>query len=512
MTLLSRLSGLAQTFFLSHFLGAGAAADAYAVAFRLPNLLRRFTAEGTMTAAFLPTLAQAEREEGEAAMRRTAARFLGTLGLLLVLLVALALIFMGPLSTLLTLGRPEAQGALTARLARIMFPYLVLVSLTAGFAGLLNLRGKFALASAVSIFWNLAFIATAWALIAAGRVRGGTAPDHLAPFGGIAVLAGGVVQFLALLPSARREGFGLAMGFHGGDPFVRAALKRMGPGLLAAGIYPINALISTMLASKLPDGAQIVLYNSGMMGEMVLGLFAASFATAGLPALARQAEAQDFAGMNDNLRRGLGASALLVVPASVGLAALAGPVCALLFRTGAYDSAASDWTALTLRFQCVGLLFVAAQRIGTQGLYALKDYRGPAAIALFTLLLNIGLSLALMKPYGTGGLALANGLASLVGLVLLVLRLRPRLPGFTLGPVLSGWGLAVLAAAPMALAAWKGAAWLGLGHNLGRGALALRLLPLIAACAGIYALAAWALGHPEAKALAGKFRGGSHRP
>jgi putative peptidoglycan lipid II flippase len=154
----------------------------------------------------------------------------------------------------------------------------------------------------------------------------------------------------------------------------------------------------------------------------------------------------------------------------------------------------------------VGLLFVAAQRIGTQGLYALKDYRGPATIALATLLLNIGLSLALMKPYGTGGLALANGLSSLAGLVLLVLRLRPRLPGFTLGPALSGWGLAVLAAAPMALAAWQGAAWLGLGHTLGRGALALRLLPLIAACAGIYALAAWGLGHPEARALAERVR------
>jgi putative peptidoglycan lipid II flippase len=506
MTLLSRLSGLAQTFFLSHFLGAGAAADAYAVAFRLPNLLRRFTAEGTMTAAFLPTLAQAEREEGEAALRRTAARFLGTLTTLLTLLVAVVLLFMGPLSDLLTWGRPEAQGALTARLARIMFPYLALVSLTAGFAGLLNLRGRFALASAVSIFWNLAFIATAWALIVAGRGRGWTSPEHIATFCGVAVLAGGLVQLLALLPAARREGFGLALGFHWDDPFVRAALKRMGPGLLAAGIYPINALISTMLASRLPEGAQIVLYNSGMMGEMVLGLFAASFATAGLPALARQAEARDFAGMNDSLSRGLGASALLVVPASAGLAVLAVPVCALLFRTGAYDPAASDWTAQTLRFQCVGLLFVAAQRIGTQGLYALKDYRGPAAIALATLLLNIGLSVALMKPLGTGGLALANGLSSLVGLILLALRLRPRLPGFGPAPALKGFGLATLAAVPMAFVAWQGAAWLDLGHNLGRGALALRLLPLIAACAGLYALAAWGLGHPEARALAARLR------
>lgn len=501
MTLLSRLSGLTQTFFLSHFLGAGAAADAYAVAFRLPNLLRRFTAEGTMTAAFLPTLAQAEREEGEAAMRKAAAKFLGTLLTLLVLLVVLGVVFMGPISTLLTLGRPQAQGALTARLARVMFPYLALVSLTAGFAGVLNLKGRFALASAVSIFWNLAFIAFGWSALAYGRERGWTSPEHVALVCACAVLAGGLVQLAVLVPAARAQGFGLAFGLHFRDPYVRSALRRMGPGMLAAGIYPINALISTMLASKLPDGAQIVLYNSGMMGEMILGLFAVNFATAGLPALARLAEAEDYGGMNHNLARSLGASALLVLPASIGLAVLARPVCALLFRTGAYGVASSDWTALTLQFQCVGLIFVAAQRIGTQGLYALKDYRGPAAIALFSLLLNIGLSLALLKPLGTGGLALANGLASLAGLALLVLRLKPRLPGFALGATLADGLKAVLAAALMGLLAWRGAAWLDLGEPLTRGALAVRLLPLIAGCGLAYGLLARLLGHPDAKAL-----------
>ena len=133
MTLLSRLTGLLQTFFLSHVLGAGPAADAYAVAFRLPNLLRRFTAEGTMTAAFLPTLAEAEAAEGEAAMKAVAARFLGTLLAILLLGVVLVLLFMGPLAGLLMLGRPGVQGELTAKLGRIMFPYLALVSLTAGF-------------------------------------------------------------------------------------------------------------------------------------------------------------------------------------------------------------------------------------------------------------------------------------------------------------------------------------------------------------------------------------------
>ncbi len=508
MTLLSRLTGLAQTYFLSYVLGAGAAADAYVVAFRLPNLLRRFTAEGTMTAAFLPTLAEAEAAEGEATMKAVAARFLGTLLTILLLGVILVLLFMGPLAGLLMGGRPEAQGELTAKLGRIMFPYLALVSLAAGFAGLLNLRHRFALAAALNVFWNLAFISFGWTTLWVLK-RGGPVPfETVAIVCAFAVLAGGVLQLLVIIPAARKEGFGFAFGLHLRDPWVLKTLKRMGPGLLAVGIYPINALISTMLASRLPNGAQTVLFNSGMMGEMVLGLFAMSLATAGLPVLVRQAEARNWEGVNHSLNQTLSASALLVLPASVGLAVLARPICALLFRTGAYTPAASDWTALTLVFQCVGLVFVATQRLGNQALYALKDYRGPAILASGTLVLNVALSLALLKPLGTGGLALANGLSSFVGLLGVLLRLRPRLPGLDLLPLLKDTGKVLLAAALMGLLAWAGAHALALDtpHGFIRTTLALRLLPLVALCAILYALAAAGLGHPEARELAGKIR------
>jgi len=508
MTLLSRLTGLAQTFFLSHILGAGAAADAYAVAFRLPNLLRRFTAEGTMTAAFLPTLAEAEAAEGEAAVKAVAARFLGTLLALLLLGVALVLLFMGPLAGLLTLGRPAVQGELTARLGRIMFPYLALVSLTAGFTGLLNLRHRFALAASVSVFWNLAFIGFGWITLRVLERSGPVPFETVAVICAFAVLAGGVLQLLVVLPAVRQEGFGLAFGLHLRDPWVLKALKRMGPGLLAAGIYPINALISTTLASQLPNGAQIVLYNSGMMGEMVLGLFAMSLATAGLPTLSRQAQAQDWPGLNRSLTQSISASALLVLPASVGLAVLARPICALLFRTGAYTPAAADWTALTLAFGAVGLVFVAAQRLGNQALYALKDYRGPATLAGGTLVLNVILSLLLLKPLGTGGLALANGLASLAGLLGVLLRLRPRLPGMDLRPLLQATLKALVAALLMGLLAWAGARLISLDspHTFTRATLALRLLPVVALCAVLYGAAAAALGHPEARELVEKIR------
>lgn len=506
MTLLSRLTGLAQTFFLSHVLGAGPAADAFFVAIRLPNLLRRFTAEGTMTAAFLPTLAEAEAAEGEAAVKAVAARFMGALLAILLLGVAVVLLFMGPLASFLTLGRPEAQGELTAKLGRIMFPYLALVSLTAGFAGLLNLRHRFALAASVSVFWNLAFIAFGWTTLRVLGLKGTVPLETVAVVCAFSVLAGGVLQLLVILPAVRKEGFGISIGLHLRDPWVVKTLKRMGPGMLAAGIYPINALISAMLASMLPDGAQTVLFNSGMMSEMVMGLFAMSLATAGLPMLSRQAEARDWPAMNLSLMQSISASALLVLPASVGLAVLARPICALLFRTGAYTPAASDWTALTLVFGSVGLVFVAAQRLGNQALYALKDYRGPAALAGGTLLLNVALSLALLKPLGTGGLALANGLASLAGLLGVMLRLRPRLPGLNPRPLLKATTKALAASAIMGLLAWAGARYLALDtpHAFTRMALALRLLPLVALCAVIYGIAAAGFGHPEARELARK--------
>jgi putative peptidoglycan lipid II flippase len=523
MTLLSRISGLFQSVFLAHFLGANAAADAFFVAFRLPNLLRRFTAEGTMTAAFLPTLAEIEARDGEAAMKAAAARFLGTLSWLLSAFTLVAILGMPVVTGVLVIGRlhpgagwgeqiallgdvlrgaaPVPPGmALTTTLARVMFPYLVLVSLTAGLSGLLNLRNRFALAASVSTFWNLAFIASAWAGLRIDHSAAGS-PPRIALVCGVAVLVGGVVQLALLWPAVRRLGFGVDLGWHLGDEPVRRTLRRMGPGLLAAGIYPINALMSTMLASTLPDGAQTVLFNSGMMGEMVLGVFAMSLATASLPLLSRQAEARDHDAMRASLGAALRAAALLAIPAAVGMAVLATPIVRLIFETGRYGPDAVAWTAGTVAFQCVGLLFAASQRIGTQALYALKDYRGPVRSAVVALLANIALSFALLAPLGTRGLALANGLSSLLGMLWLTFLLSRRLGQLPLASVLGAWLRMSLAAALMGLVAWHGARALELASVPGRIALCARLFPLIAVCAVLYAALLLLLRDADALAL-----------
>ena len=523
LTLVSRITGMLQSRLLANYLGAGLAADAFMVAFRIPNLLRRFTAEGTMTSAFLPTLNEVETTQGEAAGREMVAKFLGTLGLFLTLLCVLAIPAMGLLTGLQMVGRlaPGArwwqqlgilgqvlagsreapvQWVLTTTLARIMFPYLILVSLTAGLSAVLNLRGRFGLPASVSTFWNAAFIGFGWACLHFGPAAW-RAPQRAAVVLAVATLVGGCVQLFVLWPSFRRMGFGLRWGIYLRHPGVRSALKRMAPGLVGTGIHPINVVVSTILASQLAVGAQTILFNANMMGEMVLGIFAASLATVSLPAMSRLVEGGDLPGLRSSLASALRGTAVLVIPGAVGMAVLAQPIIAVIFQTGRYNSEAVGWTAHTVAFQAVGLLFIATGRIVAQCLYALKDYKRPAYAALFGMGINVVLSIALMGPLGTAGIALANGLASLAGLGFLTVALRRRMGRLPWRQVLGGWGSMGLAAAAMGALAWAGAHALDLATFRGLGGSSLRLFPLIAGCALAYAALLFAFRVPEATAI-----------
>jgi putative peptidoglycan lipid II flippase len=508
LTLLSRLTGMIQISILARFLGQGWASDAFFVAYRLPNLLRRFAAEGTMTSALIPSISEVEATEGEAAAKDMVARFLGSLGLLLALFCALAVLGMSLLTGLQMLGRiapglplgaqfhalgqvllgsrPAPEGlTLTTLLARIMFPYLALMSLTAGLAAVLNLRGRFGLPASVSTFGNVAVMAVVLAAMHFGPAswKDPVRATVVCAFG---FIASGFVQFLAVWPSFHRLGFSIRWGLFFGHRGVRRILRRMVPGLLGTGIHPINVVISTMIASQLAAGAQTVLYNSNLMGELVLGLFSASLATVSLPAMSRQADAGDLDGLRSSLSSALRATALMAIPAAVGLAVLAKPIISLIFQHGRYGASDVAWTASTLPYQAIGLLFVATSRISVQALYALKDYRSPALGALAGFCVNIPLSWFLMLRMGTGGIALANGLASMVGLLFVTGALHRALDRLPFRPVLRGWGLFAAASAAMGALAWYGARVSGVLVFQSTLGTALRLLPLIAVCGAFY--------------------------
>lgn len=524
LTLVSRITGMAQSMMLAAFMGNGAAADAFFVAMRLPNLLRRLTAEGTMTAAFLPTLSEVSAREGEEAGKDLTARFLGTLGSMLAALCVLGVAAMGLVAGLLVMGRLapgqpvwiQARAlfsilagnapvpgdlALTVLLGRIMFPYVVLVSLTAGLAAVLNLKDRFGLTASISTFWNLAFMAFAALCFALGPKDWRGETDRAAVVFAVAVMVGGVVQLAVLLPSFLRLGYRILPGLHLRHPGVRLALRRMGPGLLGSGVHPLNAMLSTFLASRLAEGSQAVLFNTTMLGEMVLGLFAVSVATVSLPAMSRLADQGDREGVAQALGAAWRGSAFLALPAALGMALLAQPIVALIFQKGRFTAADVHWTAWTLGFQMVGIPFVAASRIGAQALNALKDYRGPAQAAVMSVAANLILSWWLLRHWGTGGIALANGLSALLGLLWLGFRLRPRLP-LPLRSTLTACGQFLLASLPMALAARWSAQALGLlGPYQGSFPTLLRLLPPMALAAAVYFAALLALGNEEARGL-----------
>ena len=527
MTLLSRLTGVAVQMTLNGVLGATRFGDAYQVAWRLPNMLRRFTAEGTMTAAFLPTLAEVEGREGEATAQAFVARFLGSLAWVLGLICLLSLALMTPIMGLQMLGKvapgqplleqlrvlglvlagraafpPDVQ--LAVQLGRVMFPYLVLVSLTAGMAAVLNLRNRFALAASVRTFFNLSFLASAWTAFHLGP-GAWRRPEQAALVFACAVLAGGLVQLAVLLPAYRRLGFRVGL-LPRLDAHVRLALKRMGPGLVAGGIHPINVFMSLLLASQLGYGAQTVLNTSNILGELVLGLFAMSMATVSLPAMSRQAAAGDLPSVRASLATALRGTAFLAIPGAVGLAVLAHPIVAFLYQRGRFGAEAVAWTAATLPYQALGILFVATARISTQALNALKDYRGPAQAAVLGFACNIAFSLLLMGPMGTSGIALANSLAALVGLGYQELRLRRALGRLPYGEVLRGWGAFALCAAGMGLLAFLGARMAGLATFHGFLGTGFRLLPLIGLSALAYAGLALALRVREAGELVGALR------
>lgn len=521
LTLLSRLTGMIQGRVLAQFLGQSGVSDAFFVAYRLPNLLRRFAAEGTMTSAFIPSISEVEAAEGEAAAQDMVARFLGSLGLLLALVCGAAMLGMSLLTGVQMLGRiapglplgaqvqalgqvlagtraaPEGL-ALTTLLARIMFPYLGLMSLTAGLAAVLNLRGRFGLPTSVSTFGNL----TVMAVVVGAMHLGPPAwrePVRATVVCAFAFIAAGFVQFAALWPSFHRLGFTIRWGLFLGHAGVRRILRRMVPGLLGTGIHPINVVISTAIASQLPSGAQTALFHSNLMGELVLGLFSASLATVSLPAMSRQVDGGDLEGLRASLSSALRATALMALPASVGLAVLARPIIALIFQSGHYGEAAVAWTASTLPYQAVGLLFVATSRIAVQSLYALKDYRSPALGALLGFGVNIPLSWFLMQRLGTGGIALANGLASVVGLAFVTGALHRALGRLPYLPVLRGWALFGAASAAMGALAWGGARVTGVLAFQSTLGTALRLLPLIAGCGVFYFGALRVLRVPEAR-------------
>ncbi|MCP3177658.1 MAG: murein biosynthesis integral membrane protein MurJ [Desulfuromonadales bacterium] len=428
---LSRIGGLVRDMVVAGFFGAGFATDAFFMAFTIPNLLRRFFAEGSLTAAFVPTFSDVLHREGPEEARRVAS-ICWTLLLLVLTLVTLAGVLGSPYIVRFIgfgFGSIEGKLALTDYLNRIMFPYIFFVSLLALLTGILNVHGRYFWPSVSPLVLNIAMVLSAIFL----------SPLFEVPITALAVgvLLGGLLQLLMQFPALKATEIRLRLDFSFSHPAVRRIASLMLPGIAGVAIYQINVVLTRLLASFLPEGSVSYLYYGQRLFEFPQGIFIVSLAQAVLPSMSRQASLGDMDGLKESLRFALILIALFTLPAAVGLLLCAVPVFSLFFMSGAFGFEEVRQSALALAFYAPGLFFLGISRVVVPAFYAMKNTRTPVWISFWTLLVNAGLGLALMGPFKHLGLALALTLSSVFNGALLLWMLRRVAGPLGLMPVIT---------------------------------------------------------------------------
>ncbi len=507
-TSLSRLLGLAREIVFGALFGAsaGPAADAFTVAFRIPNLLRDLFAEGALSAAFVPTVTRAFARGGDQAGWHLASAVFSAILVVVGGIALVGIVLSGPLAGLLAPGFAAVPGKLelTARLTALLWPFLPMVALAAAAMGLLNARGRFFVPALAPALFNVGTIACALGLapLAPGL---GMAPIYAMAIG---ALVGGAGQVLVQWPALAAEGFRFRFTPRfAAHPGVREIARLMAPATVGLAATQINLAVTTFLASGLVQGAVAWLGYAFRIMYLPIGLFGVAVGTAAAPAVARAAAAGDRPGVVRTVADGLRLVAVLTLPATAGLLALAEPIVALLYQRGAFLPADTAATAAALRAYALGLVAYSAVKVVVPAYYALGLPQVPVRISFAAVALNVALSVALREPLGHVGLALAVSVTATVNLIGLVAGLRRRLGPLGLRRVAAGVGLAFVAsllAAAAAVAVFRllASGLPALPGGLPRGLLdGLALAAAIGAAAGLYVLACTAFGLEEAADL-----------
>jgi len=404
-TLVSRLFGYLRDLLQAFYMGTEKHMDEFAIAFLIPNLLRRLTAEGAMTAAFIPVFTQYKQEKKREELWRFANAFFFDLTLVMAVVAVLGILFSPLLVKVIAVGFHSGQSELTVLLTRIIFPYIFFVSLAALIMAILNCFHKFFVPAFTPVLFNLAIISAG--LIFAARSR------EPALVFAVGVVVGGALQLAFQIPFVWRKGMRFQPLLSFSHPAVRKVARLMIPGVFGAGIYQINMAISRAIATGLGKGSVSSLYFSSRIQELTLGLFSIALGIALLPNLSEMAVKRDFAGMHETLAFSLKMIILVTFPAAVGLLMLNRPIIRLLFEYGAFDARSTTMTSSCLIFFAVGLPFVSAVKVLAPAFYSLKDTRTPVIVGAIVTVVYIGMSLILMHPLQVSGIALALSISSL---------------------------------------------------------------------------------------------------
>ncbi|MDA8230421.1 MAG: murein biosynthesis integral membrane protein MurJ [Magnetospirillum sp.] len=469
-TMVSRITGLMREMMIAHYMGAGAVADAFFVAFRFPNLFRSLFAEGAFNAAFVPLFTGKLAGEGEAAARGFAEQALAVLAASLALFVAAVELAMPWAMLVLAPGFEDVPGKmpLAVELSRICFPYLLFISLTSLQAGVLNSVGRFAAAAGTPILLNLTAMAGLWALAPYTAT-----PGHALAWG---TFASGVVQFSWLVFSVRKAGLRLRPVRPRLTPEVRLLVRRIVPGAVGAGVYQLNLVINTMIASTVANGAVSYLNYADRVNQLPLGVVGIAIGTALLPLLSRQLRSGQREAAIDSQNRAMEFGLLLTLPAAAALMVIGEPVIRVLFQRGSFGPAATAATASALAAFALGLPAYVLVKVLTPAFFAREDTATPVKVAGATMALNVALNLALVHPLAHVGMALATALASWFNVLALAVilhrrghftmdaRLRSRAPRILLATAALALALAggEHALHPLATTSWRALGVLGL--------------------------------------------------
>lgn len=420
-TLLSRVFGFIRDILIAAMLGASSTADAFFVAFRLPNLFRRLFAEGAFSAAFVPIFSGILEAEGRERAQRFAELSFSVLFIILALFVAAVEIAMPWLIWGLAPGFDSVPGKIeeAIELSRIAFPYLLFISLVSLQSGVLNALDRFAAAASAPVLLNLVLIIS---MLGFGdRLE---TPGHALAWG---VFVAGLVQFVWLVYHCRRAGFPVSLIRRPHlTPKVRLLGRRVLPVVLGGSLYQINLLIGTILASLVSDGAVSYLYYADRVTQLPLGVVGIAVGTALLPTLSRQLAAGEDAAAADSQNRGLELALLLTLPAAVALVVIAEPIITVLFERGAFSSIETRATANALMAFALGLPAYVLIRVLTPCFFAREDTQTPVRIAAISMLINVALNLILMQIWGHVGIALASSIAAWVNATYLAITLHYR--------------------------------------------------------------------------------------
>ncbi len=419
-TLGSRVLGFVRDIMIAALLGAGPAADAFFVALRLPNLFRRLFGEGAFSAAFVPAYTSRLTGEGDQAATVLAEEVGSILTIFLLALMLLGLALMPWLLDVLAPGfRAEpAKFYLAVRLSRITFPYLWLICLSALFGGILNARGRFTAAAAAPILFNLCLIGA----LLAQRIWGGPVAQELA----YGVALAGIVQLVLLARALVRAGAAIRLRWPRLTPGARAVLRRLGPGLIGAGVTQLNLTVDTIIASLLPNGTVSVLYYADRVNQLPLGVIGVALSTTLLPALTRHFRRNEPEAARSSLNRAIEVGAVLTLPAATALAVIGLPIMRGLFDHGAFNASDAARSAGALAAYAAGLPAFVLVKLLSPAFFARGDTKTPVWIGLIAVAVNLGFNLALMHPLQQVGIALSTSIAAWVNFALLAYFLSRR--------------------------------------------------------------------------------------